>query len=133
MADFLIKTIGIWLILVIIAIVNAVLREKLITPMIGARNALPVSGLLLSFWILLVAYVSIPFWGFSEGKIFILVGTIWFALTLSFEFLFGHFVTGKSWQEILQVFNMLKGDLFIVVLLAALIAPWLTAKIRDLL
>ena len=133
MTDLLIKTIGIWLILVIIAIVNAAIREKLVEPMIGARNALPVSGLLLSILIVLVAYISIPFFGFSEDRIYILVGIIWFTLTLSFEFLFGHFVAEKPWQEIFQVFNILKGDLFIVVLFAALISPWLSAKLRGLL
>jgi hypothetical protein len=133
MADLLVKTIGIWLILVILAILNAVIREKLLAPMIGTGNALPVSGLLLSILIFFVAYVSMPFLGFSESKTFIIVGVTWFALTLSFEFLFGHFVAGKPWQEILQVFNILKGNLFIVALLAALISPWLSAKIRGLL
>jgi hypothetical protein len=49
-----------WLTLVIIAIVNAAIREKLLEPLISARNALPVSGLLLSISIVLVAYISIP-------------------------------------------------------------------------
>jgi hypothetical protein len=42
-------------------------------------------------------------------------------------------VAGKPWQELFPVFNILKGDLFIEVLLAALISPWLSAKFRGLL
>lgn len=133
MVSLLLKAIGVWLILVFLAIFNAAIREKLLAPMIGSGIALPVSGLLLSILILLVAFVSIPFFGPSESKTYIFVGAIWFVLTLSFEFLFGHFMVGKPWHEIIQVFNIKKGDLFIVALFATLIAPWLSAKLRGLI
>jgi hypothetical protein len=132
MVGLLLKTTGIWLLTVIIAIVNAVLREKLLTPRIGAEVALPLSGLVLSMFILVIAFMSIPFIGLSESKICILVGMVWLVLTLSFEFLFGHYVAGKPWYEIMQVFNIKKGDLFIVVLLVTAISPWLCAKLRGL-
>ena len=133
MGATLIKAIGIWFIIVILAIFNGAIREKLLTPNIGSSIALPVSGLLLSILIVLAAFVTIPFFGSSESKTYILVGAIWFLLTLSFEFLFGHFVTGKSWHEIIQVFNIMKGNLFIVALFTTLISPWLSAKLRGLI
>jgi hypothetical protein len=134
MVSLLLKTIGIWLIIVILAILNGAIREKLLTPNIGSSIALPMSGLLLSILILLVAFVTMPsFFGSSERKTYIFIGAIWFLLTLSFEFLFGHFVAGKSWHEIIQVFNIKKGDLFIVVVFATLISPWLSAKLRGLI
>ena len=133
MVSLLLKTIGIWLIIVILAILNGAIREKLLTPNIGSSIALPVSGLLLSILIVLAAFVTMPFFGSSESKRYILVGAIWFLLTLSFEFLFGHFVTGKSWHEIIQVFNIMKGNLFIVALFTTLISPWLSAKLRGLI
>jgi len=46
---------------------------------------------------------------------------------------FGHFVTGKPWREIAQAFNVKEGDLFALALVAALIAPWLCAKLRGLI
>jgi hypothetical protein len=54
-------------------------------------------------------------------------------MTLLFEFLFGHYVASKSWQDLLQVFNVLKGDLFLVVLVVSLFAPCLAARKRGLL
>jgi hypothetical protein len=45
--------------------------------------------------------------------------------------LFGYYVVGKSWVEIMQVFNIQKGDLFIVVLFVTAFSPWLSALIRG--
>ena len=133
MTGLLLKAIGIWFIILILAIVNAAIREKLLAPMVGPGIALAVSGLLLSILIVLVAFVSMPFFGPSQSKTYIFVGTIWFLLTLSFEFLFGHFIAGKPWSEIIQVFNIRKGDLFIIALFMTLISPWLSAKLRGLI
>jgi hypothetical protein len=129
----LIKAIGIWFIIVILAILNGAIREKLLTPNIGSSVALPLSGLLLSILIVSVAFATVPFFGSPESKTYIFTGVIWFVLTLSFEFLFGHYIAGKPWHEIIQVFNIKKGDLFIVALFATLISPWLSAKLRGLI
>lgn len=133
MAALLVKATGIWLIIVPVAIGNAAVREKLLAPAIGSAAALPLSGLLLSALVLLVAYGCVPLFSASESKAYVLVGVVWFTLTLAFEFLFGRFVAGKPWQEILQVFNITDGDLFVVVLLATLLSPFLAAKLRGLI
>jgi hypothetical protein len=108
MLALLLKATGTWLVMVIVAIANALLREKLLAPAIGYENALPASGLLLSFLVFMVAFGFVPFFDSSEGKTYIFIGLAWFAFTLSFEILFGHFVTGKPWHAIMQVFNVKK-------------------------
>ena len=133
MASYSLKAIAIWLVIVIMAIVNAAIREAVLIPTIGSALALPVSGLLLSAIVFLIAFIAIPWFNSAENKIYITVGIIWFMLTLLFEVLFGYFVTGKTWSEIVQVFDLRKGDLFILVLLMTLIAPWLSAKIRSII
>lgn len=132
MVELLFKATGIWFVLVIIAIVNAVIREKILEPLIGSA-ALPASGLLLSLFIFTAAFLCVPFLGSSSGTGYIAVGVAWFGLTLAFEMLFGHFVIGKSWQAIIGVFNIMKGDLFSVALLTCLVSPWVSAKLRNLI
>ena len=132
MFALLLQATGIWLVLVIIAILNAVVRDKILEPLIG-RAALPASGLLLSLFIFWAAFVSVPLMGSSNSKDYVIVGIAWFGLTLAFELLFGHFVAGKSWQAIMGVFNMLKGDLFSIALLSCLVSPWVSAKLRNLI
>lgn len=133
MSSILFKATGIWLVIVVVAILNGGFREKVLVPAIGATMALPLSGVLLAVLVFLVTLLLISFIGSSEPKIYIWVGILWIVLTLSFEFLFGHFIAGKPWQEIMQVFNIQKGELFTVVLLVTAISPWVAAKLRGIL
>ncbi len=133
MLDILTKATGMWLVIVVAAIFNGVFREKVLVPLIGENLALPLSGILLAALVFLVTLMSVSFIGASEQKIYIWVGLFWLVLTLSFEFLFGHFIVGKSWQEIIQVFNIQKGDLFIIVLFITVISPLVAAKLKGFL
>jgi len=60
MTWWLFKAIAIWLVIVIMAIANAVLREKILNPAIGSALALPLSGLLLSAIVFLIAFIGYP-------------------------------------------------------------------------
>lgn len=133
MVSILFKAAGIWPVIVIAVIINGVIRENLIVPIIGTELALPFSGILLAALVFLVTLMLVSFIGSSEQKTYILVGLIWVVFTLSFEFLFGYFIVGKPWQEIMQVFNIQKGDLFIVVLFITAASPLLAAKVRGIL
>ncbi len=131
MASILIKAAGIWLVIVLAAILNGTLREKILVPMIGSSMALPLSGISLAVLVFFVSLTFVPFIAASETKAYVIIGLFWLFLTLLFEFIFGHFVAGKSWQDIAQVFNVKKGDLFLLVLVVTAISPWLAAKIRG--
>ncbi len=123
---------SLWLVLAVLAVVNGLFREKVLVPGLGLDLALPLSGLILALMIFVMAYVAIPWFGENTATGFLLVGMQWVIMTLLFEFLFGHYVAGKSWQDLLQVFNVLKGDLFLVVLVVSLFAPCLAARKRGL-
>lgn len=131
MTSLLLKALVIWLVILVLAIANAVIREKLLVPAIGPELSLSVSGLLLSAIILLTVFMTIPWFSSTENKIYIVIGFSWLVLTLMFEFLFSHFVAGKPWYEIAEVFDITQGNLFVLALLTILIAPWLSAKIRG--
>lgn len=133
MNSILFKAIWVWLIIVVVAIVNGVFREYVLMPSVGVTVALPLSGMLLASLIFLITLMSISYFDSSEPKVYIYIGIFWVALTLSFEFLFGYFVIGKSWQDIMQVFSMEKGDLFIPVLFIAAISPWVAVKLTGVL
>jgi len=132
MTVVVIKSVGIWLIIVIAAILNGVTREKLLTSLVGSGVSLPLSGITLSGLVLVITYFTIPFLGEVKTGVYFVIGLIWVVLTLAFEYLFGHYVAGKPWHEINQVFNLLKGDLFIVVLIVSAASPWIAAKLKGL-
>jgi hypothetical protein len=132
MVVLMLKAGSLWLLLAALAVVNGIFREKLLVPVLGPGLALPLSGITLSLLIFAVAYVAVPWFGVNPVTSFLLIGVQWVLMTLLFEFLFGHYVSGKSWQDLLQVFNILKGDLFLVVLVISLFAPCLVARVRGL-
>jgi hypothetical protein len=53
-------------------------------------------------------------------------------MTVLFEFLFGRFVAGKSWEELLQAYNILTGNLWLLVLVVIAVSPYLAARVRGL-
>lgn len=131
MLKTMLKSIGIWLLIVIVAIINGAIRDKLLTPLIGAHLSLPISGITLSFLVFVITYFAIPFFGNIKSRVYILIGLFWIILTLAFEYLFGHYVIGKSWYEINQVFDVYNGNLFTVVLVVTGLSPWAAAKLSQ--
>jgi hypothetical protein len=123
----------IWSIIAVFAVVNGIVREKLLLPTLGHAAALPLSGLMLCAIVFTVTYCSMGVLRSGTSAGYLLVGVQWVIMTLLFEFLFGHYAAGKPWSEILQVFNFRSGDLFILVLLISLFSPILAAKLKGLL
>ena len=126
-----IKSIGVWIIIVIAAIINGAIREKLLTPLIGAHLSLPISGIALSALVFVITYFAIEFFGQVKSSVYKLIGLFWIILTLAFEYLFGHYVMGTPWHEINQVFTILNGNLFIIVLIVTALSPWAAARLRG--
>ena len=119
----------VWLGIACLAVANGVLREKLMVPQWGRHIALPLSGITLCMLVFLAAWFCRGFIGAKTGTVQWLVGVQWVLMTLAFEFLFGHYVAGKSWAVLLQSFNIATGDLFSLVLVVSLLSPRLAARI----
>jgi len=64
---------------------------------------------------------------FSDDEL-MAIGTMWLALTLLFEFGWGHFVMGRSWDELLVDYDILKGRLWVLVLMFTLLAPLIMGR-----
>lgn len=104
----------------------------MLVPLIGSDLALPVSGVSLGVLVFVVSFIFVPRLGPSTQSVYIAVGLFWVVLTLLFEGVFGYFVVGKTWAEIMQVFDVRKGDLFVLVLAVTAVSPWLAARVRGL-
>ncbi len=131
MITILVKAAALWLILLVVAIGNAAIRELVLTPTLGPDIALPASGLLLALLILGFALLVLPLFGARDGTDYLVVGAVWLALTLAFELVLGHLVMGQSWGELARVLDPRTGNLFLLALASALISPWLAARLRG--
>jgi hypothetical protein len=133
MLTIIVKAFGLWVPLVPLAIVNGAIREWLLVPMLGRRLALPFSGVSLSVLILLFAVAVSPWLRATAVVHYVAAGIAWLLMTVLFELLFGHYAMGKSGAQLLAAYNVVEGNLWVLVLFSTAVAPYLGAKVRRLI
>ncbi len=126
------KACMIWVFLLALAVGNAVAREKLFGQWFEPRLVLLLSGVSLSILIFFATLLSVRWLKAGRAGQYWLVGALWVIMTVAFEFLFGHFVAGHSWERLLQAYRLPADNLWVVVLLVTLVSPYLAARIRRL-
>ena len=124
------KSLAIWAIILVLAVLNGGLRETVLIPKLGNMTGMILSGVLLSLLILAVAYRLLPWLGIRPAAQLVVIGLCWLLLTLLFEFSFG-LLGGKSLSEILDAYTFKGGNLWPAVLVVTAVAPWLAAKLRG--
>lgn len=127
------KTGAIWFVIAALAVGNGMFRQSVLVPGVGDNLALPLSGITLSVIIFAVTYLSFSFFGQQSVLGYVLMGVQWVVMTLLFEVVFGHYLLERSLSEILQVFDITDGNLFLIVLAVTLLSPLLVAKIKGVL
>jgi hypothetical protein len=129
----LLKALVLWIAIVVLAILNGALREKMLIPAIGTFAGLVASGIILSICIVSVAFFTAPWYSPLPSSQYWLIGLFWLLLTLLFEFSFGRFVQHKDWAQLLQAYTFKGGNIWPVVLAVTFLSPWLAARLRGLL
>ena len=112
-----------WFGLLLLAIINGSIRDFTYLKILGEHKAHQVSTITLLLLMSLYCYFVFGCWKLSSESEAILVGILWLVLTLSFEFLFGHFVAKHSWEKLLRDYNIFKGRLWILILIWTAILP----------
>lgn len=114
-----------WLVLMLLAIANGILRETLLSPRfteLAAHQLSTLSGIVLTG---LVAGLFARRWPLASPSQAWLVGICWLMFTLLFEFTFGHYVAGHSWARLLQDYNLSAGRVWPLFLLWVAVMPYL--------
>lgn len=124
------KALTVWAGILILAVANGALREGILVPRLGTPAGLVVSGLLLSALIIVVAYLSLPWFGTRRPAHLWGIGLGWLALTVVFEFSFGLW-QGKSWSVLMEAYAFKGGNVWPVVLGVIAVAPYAAAKLRG--
>jgi hypothetical protein len=99
----------------LLAIANGAARELVYKDQVGESTAnqisvAPLIGLLgLYFWVLQRR------WPLATTRDALSIGAIWAALSVLFEFGFGHYVEGDSWTDLLRTYDVSAGSLWILI------------------
>lgn len=105
----------IWVMIIPIAILNGGFREYVLMMHLEIL-ALPLSGIILSVCIFLVAYLFVPKIKGGVKRDYILFGVMWFVLTNLFD-LSSYIKSGEGFAGLLQSYNILTGNTWILVVL----------------
>ena len=124
-----IKAILVWSAILLVAIGNGALRDLVLVDALGATAARLASGILLCTVILAAAALSARWLGVPTDRTRWLVGALWLLLTLAFELGVGY-AQHQSWERLLDAYRFQGGNLWPLVLLTTLIAPWAGARMR---
>ena len=107
----------------VLAIVNGAVRELAYKEQVGESTANQISVgplialLALYFWVLQRR------WPLATTREALSVGAIWVALSVLFEFGFGHYVEGDSLGDLLHNYDVTAGNLWILILLWIAVGP----------
>ncbi len=132
MSRIIVKAIACWGLMLLAAILNAVIREKLVTPEFGDTVGRAISSLTLSFLIFSIVFLLIPWLAVRNPSGLWILGVFWSVLTIAFEFSLGY-IRGLSLEAMFSDYNILKGRLWVLVLLITVISPILAAKLRGVM
>ena len=118
----------IWVMIIPIAILNGGFREYVLVKLGGL--ALPLSGIILSICIFIVAYLLVPKIKNCVKRDYIFFGVMWFVLTNLFD-LSAYIKEGEGFARLLQSYNIITGNTWLLVVLTALFAPMIVMKIKE--
>jgi GNAT superfamily N-acetyltransferase len=99
------KAAGIWMIILLGAMLNGMAREAVLLPRLESAVAHAASGVALCAIIVLVSVALVPTLGRPSTAASLGIGAYWRVLTLAFEFGFGRFVQQRTWPEMLDAHN----------------------------
>lgn len=118
----------IWVMIIPIAILNGGFRQYVLVKL--DELALPISGIMLSVAIFIVAYFMVPKIKNCAKRDYIIFGAMWFVLTNLFD-LSAYIQNGGGIDDLLKSYNVLTGNTWVFVVLSALLSPMAVMKIRN--
>jgi hypothetical protein len=120
-----------WLALIAVEFVHGILRTLYLAPILGDFRARQIGVFIGSALILLMAYLLVGWLRAPDTRALLQIGALWVALTLSFEFLFGHFAFGRSWASLAEDYDLRQGGLLSFGMIVLGLAPWIASRIYS--
>jgi hypothetical protein len=119
----IVSALSLWLLLLVVAVIAGAFRESLLTPRFGGQVAHVVGTLVVAAIMAVIIALYIRRGPPRSLKQRWMLGVFWLALTVSFEFLFGHYVAGRPWEVLLADYNLLQGRIWVLILAVLLLTP----------
>jgi hypothetical protein len=126
------RALAVWLVILAFAFLNGAAREMLVVPRAGLLAGRALSALLLSGVVFAVTWLAIGWIRPSSFRETVVIGGLWLAMTLAFEFGAGHFLFRQPWSVLLEDYDVSRGRIWPLVLVATALAPTVAAYLARL-
>lgn len=118
----------VWFGIMLAAILNGAIRDGVMTPRMGDTAARALSCVTLAGAIVVITFLTVRWISPASMRHAWAIGAMWFTMTLLFEFGAGHYVFHTPWERLIADYNVLRGRLWILVLMTTLTAPALAYR-----
>jgi len=125
------KALALWLVMLTVSIANGALRDLGYGKHMSELHAHQLSTMISIIVLGMVMWLFTSRYPPSSNKAALLLGMLWMGLTLTFECLFFHYIGGHSWSELLANYNVLRGRVWIFVVIWLFVAPALFLHVRK--
>lgn len=120
-----------WFPMMVIAILNGTAREFIYKASLGELHAHQLSTLTGIILFGIYIWLIVRKWSPDSPRQAAQVGLLWLAMTLTFEFGFGHFIAGKPWTVLFQDYNLLAGRVWVFIPIWVTVAPYLFYRMNT--
>lgn len=109
---------------------NGAIRALVLEARLGEDLARQVASLTGVLFVLVASWFFVRASPRAGSRPLLWVGAGWLAATLAFEFILG-FVSGLGWRAMLAEYNIIRGRLWSLIVLAVFLGPWLCGAVAG--
>ena len=120
-----------WLLVLAVEFTHGTLRWIVLRPRVGDFRSAQIGVFTGSVLFLLIVHFFEPGMTLRSFADCLRVELLWVALTLAFEWNFGRYVMGRSWESIAAEYNLSHGGLMPVGLGIFAVTPWIAWRLRP--
>lgn len=119
----------VWVLFLIIGVMNGIVRNEFYSDSFSELTKHQISSVIFILVLLVIMFLFFNNFGavYTKKDLW-LIGLMWLALTMIFEFGFGHYIFGNSWEILFADYNLMKGRLLGLVLFFTFFGPRLVAR-----
>jgi len=119
----IVRYIFVWLLLAMVAIANGIVRQSTYGKFVSELTAHQISTFtgMLAFGV--IVWSIHRFWPIQSTTQAWTIGVCWLVMTVIFEFGFGHYIAGHSWEKLLADYNLSEGRVWSLFLIWIVVLP----------
>ncbi len=121
----------VWFLIAIVAIANGIVRQSTYGKVLPELTAHQISTVTAIFATGLAVWGVGRLWPIETSSQAWTIGLSWLLLTVAFEFGFGHYVVGHSWEKLFADYNVLNGRVWSLFLVWIVVMPFVIFKLST--